>query len=282
MTLELTARHQGPVNALVMPVTDAPWATQEVWAFEAHNELRLVAIEGVSAIDPNQTRLPQEWRQFPTFLMQPGKTMRLDEKRRGNADPAPDQLTLQRKLWLDFSGRGYAVEDGISGTMSKSWRLEMMPPQHLGRVAIGDVDQVITRGASPTTAGVEIRQGQLSMEADSRIEGKVSRLPVVGWDHDFQSVSALLNLPPGWRLWRASGVDDVSTSWITDWTLLELFLVLITALIIYRMWGLAWGVAALVTLALIYPETGAPRGIWLALLVGEALDQSCPRAAAHG
>jgi len=276
-TLELTARHQGPVNTLAMPATDAPWAAQEVWAFEAHNELRLVAVEGVSAIDPNQTRLPPEWRQFPTFLMQPGKAMRLDEKRRGNADPAPDQLNLQRKLWLDFSGRGYTVQDGISGTMSKSWRLEMIAPQRLGRVAIGNVDQVITRGASPTTAGVEIRQGQLSMEADSRLEGKIARLPAVGWDHDFQSVSALLNLPPGWRLWRASGVDDVSSSWITDWTLLELFLVLITALIIYRMWGPAWGVAALLTLALIYPETGAPRGIWLALLVGEALDRVLPK-----
>ena len=243
-TLELTARHQGPANALSMPVTDAPWAAQEVWAFEAHNDLRLVSVEGVSAIDPNQTRLPAEWRQFPTFLMQPGKVMRLDEKRRGNSDPAPDQLNLQRKLWLDFSGGGYTVQDGISGTMSKSWRLEMTPPQRLGRVAIGNVDQVITqvitRGRTPAMAGVEIRQGRLRMEADSRIDGEISRLPAVGWDHDFQSVLALLDLPPGWRLFPASGVDDVSTSWITDWTLLELFLVLITALIVYRMWGPAW------------------------------------------
>jgi len=165
--------------------------------------------------------------------------------------------------------------------MSKSWRLEMNPPQRLGRVAIGNVDQVITqvipRGRTPAMAGVEIRQGQLRMEADSRIDGKISRLPAVGWDHDFQSVSALLDLPPVWRLFSASGVDDVSTSWITDWTLLELFLVLITALIIYRMWGPAWGVAALLTLAVIYPETGAPRGIWLALLVGEALDRVLPK-----
>jgi hypothetical protein len=276
-TLELTARHEGPATSLSMPVTDSPWAAQEVWVFEAHNELRLVSVEGVSAIDPNQTRLPQEWRQFPTFLMQPGKVMRLDEKRRGNADPAPDQLNLERKLWLDFSGSGYTVQDGLSGTMSKSWRLDMTPPQHLGRVAIGGIDQVITHGTTPALSGIEIRQGQLQMEADSRIDGKISLLPAVGWDHDFQSVSAQLNLPPGWRLFRASGVDDISTSWITDWTLLELFLVLITALIIYRMWGPAWGGAALLTLVLIYPEAGAPRWIWLALLAGEALDRVLPR-----
>ena len=276
-TLELTARHEGPASLLSMPVTDAPWAAQEVWAFEAHNDLRLVSVEGVIAVDPNQTRLPQEWRQFPTFLMQPGRVMHLVEKRRGDADPAPDQLNLERKLWLDFSGGGYTVQDSVFGTMSKSWRLEMTPSQHLGRVAIAGNDQVITRRNTLPLSGVEIRQGQLQMEADSRINGVISRLPVVGWDHDFQSVSAMLNLPPGWRLFRASGVDDVSTSWITDWTLLELFLVLVTAMVVYRMWGSAWGVAALLTLALTYPELGAPKWIWLGLLVGEAFDRILPK-----
>jgi hypothetical protein len=274
-TLELTARHQGPVASLSMPANDAPWPAQEAWAFEAHNDLRLVSIEGVSAVDPSQVRLPQQWRQFPTFLMQPGKMMRLVEKRRGNAEPLPDQLQLDRKLWLDFTGAGYTVEDFISGTMSKSWRLEMTPMLSLGRVAIGGADQLITRSNTSPLAGVEIRQGQLQMEADSRIDRSTVRLPL-GWEHNFQSVSVLLNLPPGWRLFQASGVDDVSSSWITDWTLLELFLVLITAMAVYRMWGPAWGGVALLTLALTYPDLGAPRLIWLALLMGEAFDRVLP------
>jgi hypothetical protein len=93
--------------------------------------------------------------------MQPGKTMRLVEKRRGNADPAPDQLTLDRNLWLEFDGGGYTVHHAISGMMSKSWRLDMMPQQHLGRVAAAGVDQFITRSGNQPLAGVEIRQGQL-------------------------------------------------------------------------------------------------------------------------
>jgi len=185
-TLELTARHEGPVNALSMPATDAPWAAQEVWAFEARNDLRLVAVEGVGAIDPNQTRLPVEWRQFPTFLMQPGKVIRLDEKRRGNSDPAPDQLNLKRKLWLDFSGGGYTIEDGIYGTMSKSWRLEMTPPQRLGRVAIGDVD--LSSRAAPIRACPGSRfVGRNS--AWRRTAGSRANLAgagrAVGWNHDF-------------------------------------------------------------------------------------------------
>jgi len=132
-----------------MPVTDAPWAAQEVWAFEAHNDLRLVSIEGVNAVDPNQTRLPQEWRQFPTFLMEPGRVMRLVEKRRGDADPAPDQLNLERKLWLDFGGGGYTFQDGISGPMNKSWRLEMTPRSS----SVAWLSQITTRSshAAPLT-----------------------------------------------------------------------------------------------------------------------------------
>ena len=279
-TLELTARHEDPATMLSMPATDAPWAVQEVWAFEAHNDLRVVSVEGVNAIDPNQTRLAPEWRQFPTFLMQPGKVMRLVEKRRGDSDAAPDQLSLSRKLWLDFNGGGFTVQDDVTGIMNKNWRLEMTPDQQLGRVAIAGADQVIPRRDSSPQTGVEIRQGQLEMQADSRINGGISRIPAVGWDHDFQSVSATLWLPPGWRLFRASGVDDVSTSWITDWTLLDLFLVLFITMVVYRMWGAAWGSVALLTLALTYLEAGAPRWIWLALLAGEALYLILPKGRA--
>ena len=197
-TLELTARHEGRVASLSMPATDAYWAAQEVWAFEAHNDLRLVSIEGVSAIDPNQTRLPPEWRQFPTFLMQPGKTMRLVEKRRGNADPAPDQLSLGRKLWLDFGGGGYTVKDSISGTMSKSWRLEMAPSQHLGRVDIAGMDQVITRSNNRPFWGVEIRQGQRRQQGRRRNRPSADRrvgprLPVRSSDAEPSSRMAALS-----------------------------------------------------------------------------------------
>ena len=278
--LELTARHEGPADLLSMPATDEPWPAQEVWAFEAHNDLRIVSVEGLKAVDPNQTQLPQEWRQFPTFLMQPGKVMRLLEKRRGDSDPAPDQLSLNRKLWLDFSGGGFTVQDDVTGVMNKSWRLEMSLPQQLGRVAIAGTDQVITRRDSLPLAGVEIRQGQLQMQADSRIDSGVSRISAVGWDHDFQSVSAMLMLPPGWRLFRASGVDDVSNSWITDWTLLDFFLVLFIAMVVYRMWGPAWGGVALLALVMNYLEPGAPRWIWLALFAGEALARILPKGRA--
>ncbi|MGH7896838.1 MAG: hypothetical protein ACREQQ_02735 [Candidatus Binatia bacterium] len=271
-TIDLTSRHEGPAASLGLPAeTEGASAAEEPWVFEARPELRIVEIEGAPAIDPQQTELPADWRGFPAYLMRRGQTMRLVEKRRGDSDPPADQLALRRTWWLDFDGGGYTISDAITGTLSRSWRLEMPPPAVLGRVAIDGRDQLITRLADASVPGVEIRQGRLQIEADSRLADDVTRIAAVGWSHDFQQASGMLNVPPGWRLLYASGVDDVSSSWITDWTLLDLFLVLIIAMAAGRIWGLRWGAVSLVTLALTYHEPGAPRWLWLALLAGEAL-----------
>ncbi|HEX4621980.1 MAG TPA: hypothetical protein VH208_10480, partial [Myxococcaceae bacterium] len=155
--IEVTARHPGPVAALTLGEAGGPWASEEVWAFEARSSLRLVTVEGVTGVDPQQTTLPDAWKSLPAYRMKPGDTMRFDEKRRGDSDPAPDQLKLQRDLWLDFDGAGYTLSDAISGKLSRSWRLEMRDPIKLGRVAVGGRDQFITRLAPSSPAGVEIR-----------------------------------------------------------------------------------------------------------------------------
>jgi hypothetical protein len=270
-SLEIGARHEGPLTTVTLPPSEGPWAPEEIWVLDARPDLRLVSVEGVPAIDPQQTQLPADWKQLPAYPMRAGSTMRLVEKRRGDADPAPDQLTLQRTWWLDFAGGGYTIHDQISGRLSRSWRLEMPPPGVLGRVSVGGRDQLITRMQDPEVAGVEIRQGELHMEADSRLAGSIASIPAVGWRHVFQQVSAVLNLPPGWRLFHASGVDAVSSTWVNDWTLLDLFLVLVISMSAWRIWGALWGGVALVAMGLTYLEPDAPRWLWLALLAGEAL-----------
>ena len=136
-SLELVARHEGPAASLALPAPDGAWPAQEGWVFDARPHLRLVSVEGVTAVDPQQTTLPDEWKQLPAYLMQSGKTMRLAEKRRGDSDPAPDQLSLQRTLWLDFDGGGYSVRDAITGSMRRAWRLERPPPPPPGPAAPG-------------------------------------------------------------------------------------------------------------------------------------------------
>jgi hypothetical protein len=277
----LIARSQGPVKELPL-AQDAggPWAAEEVWAWQAAPDLRAVEVEGVPSVDATQTTLPRDWQKLPAFRVRPGEAMKLVERRRGDSDPAPDQLVLQRTIWLDFDGRGATLRDGISGKLTRAFRLDMPAPVQLGRVAVGGKDQLITQLAPGAAAGVEVRSGVISLLAESRVEEGVGSLPATGWAHEFRKVSAELNLPPGWRLLHASGVDDASPTWIARWSLLDLFLVLIAALACGRLFGWGWGALAFAALALAVPE-GAPKWAWLFPLAAEALLRVVPEGRAR-
>jgi hypothetical protein len=243
----------------------------EIWSFEPHHDLRMVDIQNVPLIEPGQTEMPVKWRRFQAYLMTTDSTMVIKELRRGDPDPAPDQLSLARSIWLDFDGRGVTMHDKISGTLSRQWYLSMNPPAMLGRVSVSGQDRVITQQGPEKKMGVELRKGNLNLTADSRLPRFSGRLSASNWDHDFQTVKTLLHLPPGWRLFYAKGVDSVSDSWLTHWSLLDFFLVLIISLAVFKLRSLLWGVITLVTMVLIFHETGAPRLVWLHILAVLAL-----------
>jgi len=269
-SVQLGARFPGPVESLRRPPGVEPWPTEEIWVFDARPQLRVVEIEGVPAIDPRQTNLPDEWKSLPAYRMESGATMNLKLIRRGDPEPEPDSLTLQRRIWLDFDGGGYTVNDLVGGRMTRDWRLNVRPGVDLGRVAIDGEPQSITREDDTGAVGVEVRRGAVDLSADSRIDG-IRTLSATGWDKDFRSVSAELNLPPGWRLFAATGVDHAPGTWVAEWTLLDLFVVLITAMAVARLWSWPYAAFTLVALALLWHEPGAPRYVWLNILAAAAL-----------
>src|SRR5689334_21159723 len=187
-----------------------------------------------------------------------------------------DQLILERQLWLDTDGRGWTFQDRLGGQLRRSWRLEMPAPATLGRAAVQGQDQPLTRLAAGAPPGVEVRQGALAMTADGRVEHGGGRLPAVGWAHDFTRVGAVANLPPGWSLLGATGVDEVDGTWVQRWSLLDLFAVMVLALATGRLFGWRIGALSLVALVLSFPEAGAPRWAWLGVLVAEGLRRVLP------
>ncbi len=279
-TLTLGSRQPGQVTELSRQDAAAPWPEPEIWVFSAQNHLRLVQIEGVPTVDPRQTSLPQEWQSLPAYRVGPGDSLRMVVKRRGDPAPDADRLNLARTLWLDFDGGGYTVNDQIGGQLSASWRLEAEPVLDLGRVAVDGEPWFITRRTGAERKGVELRRGQLNLSADARIEPRGS-LPALGWNHDFQAVQASLNLPPGWRLLSASGADRVNHTWISRWTLWDLFLLLIIAAVAGKLWGWKWGLVALLAVGLVFHEHGAPRQVWLHIFAATALLGVLPKGRFH-
>ena len=274
--IELLARHDQELKKLTFSSDDAKWPKEEIWVFDARPYQRVVEIENVIAIDPQLTRLPDAWKNLPAYRLEQGETMNFKVISRGDPDPEPDALKLQRNLWLDFDGRAYTVSDKISGRMTRGWRLNALPETKLGQVTLDGKNQLITRLKKSSKQGVEVRKGMINLSADSRIFGPVDEINAVGWEQSFQNVTAVLNLPPGWRLFAASGIDNDPDSWISSWSLLDLFLVLIASLAIGRIWNFYWGFFALLTLSMIWHETGAPRFVWLNILAAVALLRVLP------
>jgi hypothetical protein len=274
--IEVTMRHMGPLNNLSLQKPSGIWVDQEIWVFNAHPRYRIVNISGVTPVDPQQTLLPDAWKQLPAYRVLTGETMTLDEERRGDPDPGADNLSLSRSLWLSFAGDRYTVQDQISGVKKTDWRLEMNPPIVLGRVSINGMPQYITRLEDGERTGVEVRQGNIQLAADSMLSADIQSLPAIGWNQNFNTVSTTLNLPPGYTVFSIRGADHVSATWLNRWTLLDIFLVLLITAAVGRLWGKVLGAIALLTLTLIYHEANAPVWIWLFVILGFALLRVLP------
>lgn len=290
-TVSITGRLMTPVNALTLPApatcpADAKCAPEllarpagapeEIWSFVAHHDLRVVTVEGLPSVDPKQVPLPDAWRAHPAYQVKAGQTMKLTETRRGNPTPGADKLTLSRRIWLDFDGGGYTMQDDIKGTLSRSWRMEMAAPGVLGRAAVDGSDQPVTRRAGSQADGVELRHGTLALRADSRLEGDTRSLPATGWAAEFNAAAAQLNLPPGWRLLHAGGVDRAEGSWVSRWTLWDFFFVLLSVLATARLLGRRAAALLAGALVLTWHMPGAPRILWIGLLVLLALVRVLP------
>jgi hypothetical protein len=184
---------------------------------------------------------------------------------------ASNELGLNRTMWLDFDGDGFVVQDSINGTMRTDWRLDMGGPYSLLSATEYDESLLITKGVEEGQTGVEVRASDVDVEAIGRADTR-SSLPVTGWATRFDEVRATLNLPP----LMAPGVDNAGGSWVSEWQLLDFFLVLIITIAVWRLFGQVAGVIALGALTFSFHELNAPSWMWLNLLIAMALMRVAP------
>lgn len=274
-TLDIQAFSPRQLQQFDLPAMTKPWPENEIWVFQQQSQLRLVKVIDKQPIDANQSKLPTHWKSLPAYSMHAGSSLKLNTIKRGNPEPEPDQLVLNKKIWLDFDGKGFTVNDDISGKLSRQWRLNAMPNIQLGQVTINGKPQYITQNQAGKQ-GVEVRHGKLQLSADSRLVNNSNDISATGWDLAFNKVNATLYLPPGWTLLSLSGAE-ANRTWINKWTLLDLFIVLVTAIAIYKLWGVTWGLLGLLTLALVWHESYAPQFVWINLVVAVVLLKALPK-----
>ncbi len=275
-TITLGARSTDPAAAVTAPEAPAPWPEEEIWVFAASSEVRSVKITGAPGVDPQRTSLDADWASLPAWRVARGAGLEFTELRRGQAAPPPDQVTVNRSLWLRQDGQGFVVQDRLGGTLHQGGRLEATSPGVLGQVAVDGTPRVINHAADGTPDGVEVRSGALLAEATLSYPTR-GRIPAVGWDKEATSLGATLHLPPGWSILAAGGVDRASGTWIEEWSLLDLFGLLLIVLITWKVIDLRWAAVALIGLTIAWHEPDAPKLWWLLLLLSSALVGALPR-----
>lgn len=243
--------------------------------FRAKPDFRILELTGASPVDVTMTTFPEDWRDVPVYRWTLDEQLKLDERLRGMGQKAPEGLHISRSLWLDEDGRALTFRDRINGSMQRIWRLDAAPGQELGSVRANNEGQLITRNPANGAPGVEIRQRNIALEAAGRMQAK-PKLSATGWQTDADNLDVTLNLPPGWRLFALFGADWVRGDWLTAWSLLDIFVVLIFSLAVMKLWGFGPALLAFIALVLSYREPDAPQILWLALLAPVAILRFVP------
>jgi len=257
-TVHLSARATDTLREISLaPPADDVWPKQEVWSYSDDSSLRSTRVEG-HATDAAQAGVPNDWRELPAYVLDQNDGLAIQQGTRGGEGGAGNQIHLERQIWLDFDGRGFNVSDHLTGTLPRAQRLDVGMPWQLQRAAQGD-DPLLVTDLGQGKTGVELRNANLNLFAGLRVADRSGSLPGAGWLASLENIDAVLHLPYGYRLIGAGGVDRSPDSWIAHWSLLDLFVVALIALLAGRLLGWRWAVIAALFLILSQHETGAPR-----------------------
>lgn len=278
----LQARALAPLVSATAHLAPAPWPKQEIWSYASDPRLRVSAASGAVQVDPRQSNVPEDWQDLPAFALGDGAKLSIEQRSRGSAPDAPNRLRLQREAWLDFAGDGWYARDNVTGTMVHGWRLDAAVPYTLEQARAKNAKQgagedlLVTRAENSGWSGVEWRTPNVDLSGNLRI-GVASVMPVAGWQQTFDSVQARLHLPYGYKLLAAPGADSASGSWMSAWTLLDVFVCAILVLLAWRVLGFAGAAAALAYLALGYQEADAPRWSLIAVFALALIAKTLPK-----
>lgn len=283
-TLTLDARAVSTVSTITAPRSATPWPRQEIWSYADDPALRISRAEG-QAVDAAQAGVPEDWRDLPAFALGAGNALTVVDGARGEQGGKGDQLHLRRQLWLDFDGTGFSAIDQLTGVLRQRQRLDVAAPWQLERASERGAPLLVTQGGNGRR-GVELRGAAIDLHAGLRLPAKAGALPVSGWQVPLDGIDATLHLPHGYRLIAAPGVDRAPTTWVARWTLLDLFVLALAALLAGRLLGWRWGAVAAGYLLLGQQESGAPWWTLVAVLLLALLLRALPagrlRGVVHG
>lgn len=225
--------------------------SQEVWVFENDESMRVVqAPEYLQSVQTTNMQIPSSWKSLPAYEVP------FDTKVSLNAidfsQKSNDKLTLSRHAKLSFDGTLYTIRDRISGEFTQDGRMSVSSPFKLYSSEINGKPIAITYDDTIKSEGVEIRKGYANITNILRVENNFSKISAAGYDKNFDDVNWELELAPGYKLFHVSGADKVYNSWVEDWNLLNVFLVVVLSVCFFYLFGRTQAIVALAVFVLLH------------------------------
>jgi len=267
--VELEAIWFSPPARLSAPVDSAPWPEAEIWSFVDASSQRTVELVGGVPVDGGQAGVGRDISSLPARRLASGESMEFKEVLRG--DPRTDsvQVGCQREVWVDFSGAGLTFRDKLNLQLNRPLRLSVRSPYRLGSAVHRSAGIVLT-SLREGEQGFPV-EGEGNIQLVSRAEGGLWKaLPVspVGWPLDETSLA--IHLGPGWRLVAVPGSTLAEGTWMGDWDLWKIFVVVLVVSLVFRLVSQGAGALSMVGLVLGCHD-GVPFLAWIAFLVALAL-----------
>lgn len=263
----LTFKIHGNNTEIQFKESGEGWPKQEIWVYQADGRLRSTQIEGLASIDAEQGFVG-EWRRLPHYLVNADDTLKIIERQRGISHNF-DSLSLDRQMWLSFDNQNYYFFDFITGNKSKDWRVNTIDGYRLTQLSNHEQQRLITLDEKKRT-GAEIRTPKISIKASGEVPKDIMR-HASGWDMPLSKTNVTLHIPPGRKLFNISGADSSHGDWLSRWSLIDLFFVLVIVALVFKVFGVAASGVALLTLVLGYHESNMPVFWWFNLVVALTL-----------
>ena len=270
--LMLTMNVLGWPESFTFEAAGPQWPKQEIWAYQDNKNIRLTQVEGVMAINPEQSS--SRWFEVPNYLLNDGDQLRLIEQKRGTLNQS-EQLNLQRQAWLSFDGQTYRTKDRISGEKLGSWRLNASNELSLLSAESSGETLLITAAANGQQ-GVELRKPRVDLTIDGEV-GAAFLQQISGWDSAFESVETRLYLPHGYMALAAHNVDSSRQVWLEQWRLWDIFIVMLLTVLTFKVIGARSAVFALLALVLGYHSVNMPLYAWGSVILALGLMAWLPR-----
>ncbi|MFT6679835.1 MAG: hypothetical protein ACJAQ8_000128 [Haliea salexigens] len=263
-TLIAQARFLQVVEQLTTNRHDDDWPAVEYLSFAADSNLRQVTLSGAPGIDTSQAPVPEEWKALPTWRLGADTTMQINTEYRGDQSPGNNTLSVTRNLWLDFDGDALTGVESITGAMRSEWRLNTQADTRLGSAQVSGHPVLVTQHAGGE--GVEIRSPDIALKAVTRVASP-TQFSATGWKSRADTFNATLHIPPGWRVLHAAGVEDIRGTWLSDWDLWDIFLLLVLVAATRKLLGFKAAALAIAALLTAYHEPGMPTALLATLLL---------------